>query len=293
MNTSIFSFQRFGLVTKKYYAENGKMLMMRLLVCFCLMSGIFIIGDYNRMAIDNEIMQSKVIENKYYYVNKTVQDLREEGMKKSNKTYEGEIYSGFAMMVIFALVLASNFMEHTYTRPERTAFLTLPATHLEKFAIRWLTYVPLIILTLCLMFVCADLIRTCYFHIAYPALPNVYHLDYAHISDSFDKKSFVQLATLALLFHSLYILGSTIWNRGSLVKTSVALIIIMLLLVAVGSIFDAMHISLLGDRATSTNGGLIIVDIKVFPIFLCIATVINWYIAYLRCKEKEIIHRIF
>lgn len=89
---------------------------------------------------------------------------------------------------------------------------------------------------------------------------------------------------------SIFILGSSIWPRNSFVKTFSAVIVIIIVYVAIGSVLAKILFEGRGGHGvhqTMSDEAMMHLSTVVFFVM----AIFNWVVAYFRFKESEIINR--
>ena len=304
MNTSIFSVHRFNLVARKFFSENLRSLILQAIVCFVLLTTIFTIRDYWKCVDYESIIETSQTKqtgqdnigeaNTKYYQNIS-QEMKEEGIKRTNEKYADEIGIGIVIFFFLAAYFASGFGEYTQKKPERMAFLSQPATDFEKYLLRWLVYIPGFIVGYFLIFYMADLTRTLVCQTLFPALPNIYQINYSQLDRFFnlatDEKYL--FALFFLFVQSVFLLGSVIWRNKKFLKTCFAIFIVFLAYLAFGCFWDAIHslgTSQLVERDIILTHKQTMKDIV--NTALTILTPLCWILTYFRMREMDIVHRL-
>jgi len=212
-----------------------------------------------------------------------------------------EDYTANAMLIFFwiGLFLAGCFSASMMMNPIRDKesaipSLMLPASQLEKFTVRWLTYVPGFIVTYIAGFLAIDTLRVLYCTITHPLAINI---EFA-FSDLFSDSDNI-LATICglasfLSTQSLFVLGSTIWPKRSFLKTFLALCVLNGI---ISIYFTGLAMTLFNPDYNyvpewledfQPTRRMIAWAVTLTSLFF---SSINYLIAYFRYRESEIIQR--
>ena len=278
---NIFNIKRFGLAFRKDTLENWK----RYMLLFLTMLGIITI-IITWISLDNFKAE------------------------KTNLEINKNILRGLSLMFgAFGLIFASTFMNPMNSKIKRMAYLINPSSNLEKYLTRWIIVTVGYAISFFAALWIADLFRVGICSASYPEAEVMFlditkliaNGDTMEINDYlFGKEPFVLVAALLFLFQSLFILGSTFWEKSTFVKTFSALILILLsfvlicrftILIFYGNFenFGNMLQSLLPSTS---------IDIKkekslaILSSVISVFTLTNWTLAYFRFRESEIVKRV-
>lgn len=216
-----------------------------------------------------------------------------------------ENYSTFCNYRFFMWVLIIMFGVGAYvasiafrtmkTAPAALSTLMVPASQFEKYALRWLVAVPLFLLLLFVAAYIADWIRVGYASAYYEM--EVRPLPWGNIL--FDPeaagyfKGFTSMGLLIYLcIQSFFLLGAIVWSRHSMLKTFVSCGVLIFLYVGFGAwIFTTFQ----NDGAYFYSGPEFFDNqdnmMTLIRIFLGLTTLLNYWLAYRRFRESEIINR--
>lgn len=210
-------------------------------------------------------------------------------------------YNANVMLVFFwiGLFLAGCFSASMMMHPIRDKesaipALMLPASQLEKFAVRWLTYVPAFIVIYIAGFLVIDSLRVLYCTVTHPAALNVHFAFKILFEDKYNILATICGLAAFLSLQSQFVLGSTIWPKRSFLKTFLALCVISSI---ISVYFTGLFMTLFDDnfyyvpewaeKFEPTE--------RMTAWFVTIAALIfssvNYVIAYFRYRESEIIQR--
>jgi hypothetical protein len=280
-----FSIKRFSFVLKKDLLENGK----RYLLYFLTITGIMALiitwcaYDYMRYSGPREIS--------VLYLNR---DLL--------------IYTAFCFMG-FGLLFSSVAMDPMRSKTDRISYLILPASGFEKYFSRWLIVTIGYIIAFFLALWIADLIRITVCSARFPELEiKALNLDYLiEPSDAswemrreylIPNEGFRICISIYFLFQSLFLLGSTYWQKLSFVKTfavcgTIITAFILLCRWTILSFYNNdMKAFLNVTNSFGENSGLN--NEQALGVIICtcaLFTLGNWVISYFRFQESEIIRR--
>lgn len=141
----------------------------------------------------------------------------------------------------------------------------------------------------------ADLTRTLICQTLFPALPNIYQINYSQLDRFFnlatDEKYL--FALFFLFVQSVFLLGSVIWRNKKFLKTCFAIFIVFLAYLAFGCFWDAIHslgTSQLVERDIILTHKQTMKDIV--NTALTILTPLCWILTYFRMREMDIVHRL-
>ncbi|MBQ7540341.1 MAG: hypothetical protein IJT13_04375 [Bacteroidaceae bacterium] len=200
-----------------------------------------------------------------------------------------EIWQGRVMEVAFSLSMvafvgyyylgASMILSTMKDKQNRSNFLLIPATNLEKFAERWLMCVPIIILMCLVGILGADLLRIIITPlIGYNSLPLLFtYICKAFsqteiFSDAYNFFSFSLALCIIFVNHALFLLGGCIFRRHPFISTCAAMLVCLILL-AIADNFIAMldlHFSLDHDLSYST------LSIIVWGVNISVTSLLYW-----------------
>ena len=200
-----------------------------------------------------------------------------------------------AGLFIIGCITASNSFKTMPDPKSALASLMLPASQFEKFLCRWIITVPGFILLYFLVAVFADWVRVAFTSIAYGV--DVRPLDWCNIlfhpsEAGLFKSASVMILSLFVFAQSFYFLGSIVWARHSLIKTTASLFVIYCIyLWAWFLVIDSYHTA--GYYIESGPFGIDDKDLTV-NLFICCTLAIagfNYILSFIRLRESEIIKR--
>lgn len=281
-----FNIKRFGLVIRKDLMENWKRYMLLLLTMLGITAIVLTIPSLE------------------YY-----SSLERYGHIYSNLNHDLLTYLSFTFGA-FGILFASTFMNPMNSKTKRGAYLINPSSMLEKYLSRWLIITIGYIIAFFTILWIADMLRVGLCAARHPDL-EVNFLDYTkliftgdnswkHHEFVFEKELFIILISTYFLFQSLFILGSTCWEKASFIKTFTAGAVIQLaytllcrwaILLFYGNLRGFENVLNSFEPANRNNISLeqaVISAACVISVF----TLTNWILAFFRLRESEIIKRI-
>lgn len=281
---NIFNIKRFGLVLRKDLMENWRRYALLFLTMLGIMALILIWQSLEHY--------SSVARNSYH-----------------NPNHNQVLLTTLSFIfVICGLLFASTFMNPMNNKIKRISWLVTPASNLEKYMSRWIIitvcYIILFFVAVCIV----DSLRVGICSIRYPEL-DVNFLNWNElikqnnnfISDAvFDNRYLFALAFCGYFFHqSIFVLGSTFWEKSSFIKTFTAIAVInylffQLCYLAIIIFYDNIHeFGNVLDSFASLKKGDINPErgITYISCILSTFTLINWTLSYFRLRESEIIKR--
>ena len=279
---NIFNIRRFGLVFRKDLIENGK----RYALLFLTMLGLIAILI---TLITWDFYKSDANVDRYLFLNKQL--------------------LGFLsfMFIGFGTWFASTFSMPMNSKLKRLSYLISPASNLEKFLVRWIiTTIGFIFTFFAAMWV-ADILSVAICTAVYPEV-DVHILDMTKLfppkGSTYDRDFlvpqdlFTYMVSMYFLLQSVFLLGSTFWEKASFIKTFTA-----------GAALSAAYILICRWAILLFYGGLdgysnVLSSfewIQNYPteqaitfmaIVISAFTLTCWILAYFRLKESEIIKRL-
>lgn len=208
----------------------------------------------------------------------------------------------FFMFGIFigACLSATYITEKMKNKTGKISVMMLPTTSFEKFSVRWLTYSIGFLLVYFLAFELADWIRVVVFSNYYPKETiNSFPIwkvmttgDYRTDEIVSSKQRQIVSIVIAVFWamQSFFVLGSTLWQKNSFLKTAVALFALCagigLLVCWSTKLFIPNDFYKAEPEFISEETALLMVSIFFYAIAL-----FNTVLAYFRYKEMEVINR--
>ena len=282
-----FNIKRFGLVFRKDLIENGK----RYLLLFLTMLGLITLVITLVIPVLTFNYYDKNLSNQVNYMDHN----------RVLLTWLSFLFFGFGTW------FASTFSTPMNSKLKRLSYLASPSSNLEKYFVRWsFTTIGFI----CAFFVASwvsDMIRVALYAVVFPTV-DVHFLDltkfvapkeapysYEYI---LPKDVFTIMTSIYFFTQSVFLLGSTFWDKASFIKTFTAVTIIItvysficrwVMLLCYGSLdgySNVLDSFALSERYSQEQAITIVV------IVISVFTLTNWILAYFRLKESEIIKRL-
>ncbi len=271
-----FDIKRFGLTFRKDLIENGKRYSLMFLTMLGLLA-LFL-----------------VFYSMSYYNSK-------------QNLYLKDLLIFLSMFFFVAGVwFASTFTSPMSNKLNRIAWLISPASNLEKYLVRWIITTIGFILTFFTALWIADVLRVAICSAIYPEI-DVHFIDLTKLVTTESEYSsehvmpasvFFFFSSLYLLTQSVFLLGSTYWEKWSFIKTFsfCAAIIAAFILICRWTIllfygemegFYRVMNSLEINQKMNEQQALVLVT-----VILSVFTLTFWTLAYFRIKESEIIKRL-
>jgi len=278
-----FNIKRFGLVFRKDFMENLKRYALLFLTMFGIMVIVSIFVSWN-----------------YYH------NLEVRGFHNSTPHNVGLLtFMSFAF-VAGGLLFASTIMTPMNSKLKRISFLITPSSNFEKFFSRWIIVTIGYVLSFFVAMWIADALRVAVITAYYPDL-EIKFLDLTKLiypGDNYSpeymipKEFFTTFVFMYLLFQSLFLLGATIWEKASFVKTFVAISVIIFayIMVCRWAILLSYEEGLNGfgnvlNSFSINNEDTTKKILMLLKTFLSVFTLTNWILAFFRFRESEIIKR--
>ncbi len=268
--TDTFSFSRFGRLLATDLSSNAKKYSLWLGLVIGIIVAFIVIG-----VISN---YKQIIDPKYNIYNI---DADRDPVANFLK-----VIFHMALFLTVAIAAAQS-MQNLAVKTSRINALMLPATQLEKFLSRWCIFVPIYLIAFLLGFQLLDWLRVGVELSIFGPRANIASLNVISLVFRFENDLPLTIWTL-LTIQSLYVLGSVIWPKNSMIITSCVLFVIGVLLTIFATIAGNAFLE------SGTNYSLGLSDRTIINIWwsiICVFTAINYIVAYFRYKEIEIIQR--
>ena len=267
-----FSGNRFGYLFKKELMEDMKKNLMRCIVLFGIFLVLFLFVGFNSYST-----------NPYF-----------------SRTYDilWDFMTVFFMFGIFfgACLSATYITEKMKNKTGKISVMMLPATSFEKFSVRWLTYCIGFLLVYFLAFELAVWIRVLVFPKetinSFPVWRVITTGEFRTDEIVSSKQRQIVSIVIAVFWamQSFFVLGSTLWQKNSFLKTAVALFALCagigLLVYWSSRLFIPNDFYKAEPESISEETALLMVSIFFYAIAL-----FNTVLAYFRYKEMEVINR--
>lgn len=265
-NNQFFNLRRFGMLCRMEWIGAWKMHLRRFVACYVVLLSLLLcysMPRYSELAM--HISPNYSID------------------------FDG-IMIQFLLVFFYAsgIVYVSFFMEGMKTKTGRASFLTLPVSAFEKYLSHWLLVTVGFIVVFTVALGLADFTKVLVCRMMYGEVADQINLvSWKEWCDSpYFKVRVCALISGFCFLQSLFVLGSLLWSKNTLIKTCGALAGIVLIHVAV--------VYLIHESSGGFSRGVYIDDdtLGTFLIVLgAVFAVFNWTLAYFRFKESEIINR--
>lgn len=152
----------------------------------------------------------------------------------SNQKDFGSDYQGTNIIKYSVILMIGGFAYASYAfrefskLPTRAEYLAMPGSSLEKLVVKWLFTNPIYILLVSLMILILSSILT-------PIVEQ--WVGHPYQNEIFNSREYWTLTGVFFITHSIFLFGSIAFNRLSLIKTLVALILIALCIGVVNAIW--------------------------------------------------------
>ena len=273
MNTvnQIFDWNRFTATLRKEVVENWRPILFTLLGIYGLLTIIMIIGN----AVAGDTIQEEVMSLQGQLPQKVV----------------------YGILSIIGPIIASMAFSKLTSKTGRINMFTSPSSTLEKYLVNGVVYVLGFIVSFFILAQLADLTRIAAMHIFgfggyIPGAINFTKIGKEVVtgmgSEIFKGPMAVTYAWLSLLSGTgIYLLGSVIWPRLSLLKTFAAIMAIQMIIGVLSII-----LTLVFSDAQSTAMWIMEHSSRVLPFVLTLSiaqTIISWGLAWYLFKHKDVI----
>ena len=294
---NIFDIKRFGLVFRKDLMEGWKRYSLLFLTMIGIIAVVLTWSYWDHYS---------TIE--FTRLNPPLNDFGINHIEQIRKNHELEILRYLSFMFGgFGLLFAATFMNPMNSKLKKITYLVSPSSSFEKYFSRWIIVTVAYIISFFIAMWIADALRVGICSARYPML-DVAFVDLAklvHWGSNFsgahafsDMWLFFTCLALYFLFQSLFVLGSTFWEKTSFVKTFTAGALIVFLYVMIcrwaillfyGNLDEFFNVpnSFESLRNIEKEQGVTIMA-SVMVAF----TLLNWTLAFFRFRESEIIKRL-
>jgi len=210
----------------------------------------------------------------------------------------------------FGIFFASTLMDSMREKTTRIAYLTIPASNFEKFISRWLIVTIGYIIAFFIALWLADAVRVTVLSYKFPEL-DFRLLDFSRLVNTeteynfrdnafFSKDFFGFCIGFYALLQSLFILGTTFWEKASFIKTFSAIVVIIFLFICLNRCmiqiadndidsFGRKFGNFIGNILNNPSENAIM---HFFAYFFGFIALCSWIIAFFRFRESEIINRL-
>ena len=280
---NIIDLKRLDMVFRKDFLENGKWYLLLFLTMTGILGAILI---WRSVLLYNGISEG----------------------------YDTDVNTGLLIFTsflfpVFGILFASTMMKPMNNKVKRISYLISPSSNLEKYLSRWIIVTIGYIIAFFISFWIADAIRVGICSARYPELDihflNLGKLIYPGKGGNpgnylfYDSSHFNIAISAYLFFQSIFILGSTFWEKATFIKTFSAGVIITIVLILICrwtillsygdfntffNMLNSFESQMAGhvDQNKASTG---------ITVVLSVCALINWTLAFFRFRESEIIKR--
>lgn len=273
MENNIFNFPRFFRLLKKDLLENWKRNLVFIIAGYGIMALVFTWNGYIHCLAGRDAAYTNI--NLLILV--------------------------CVLFLVLGVLYSSTFMEPMNRKTKRLAYLMTPASSLEKYFSRWILVTLFYGIIFFLLVFLADATRVLVCSLRFPTAdvqfinwniligPNDGILSNSYIFP--DSKNFMIGLFFFLFVQSVFILGSTIWEKNSFVKTFAAILILTIgyLLICYGVI--TLLFTDMSDFSHHFSRAFFLREETQAGVLLLLGALFNWVLAYFRLKESEVIKR--
>lgn len=275
-NDVFFSGSRFGYLLKKEWMEDIKKNIMRFVVVFGIFLVLFLFygfNDYHQLP-----SYTRLYDRAWDF-----------------------ILPLFVIGIFLGACMSATYItEKMKNKTGKLSAMMLPATTFEKFFVRWLMYCVGFVVLYLLAFKLADWVRVLIFSNyftkeniqVFPVFKIISVATYRSDVTEMDEQVTPIIISVYFALQSFFVLGSTLWQKNSFLKTAVTLILVIAGLCAIAyfsvKLFIPHNFILdISDEYKPTPE----VGQKIVITFFYAITLFNTVLAYFRYKEMEIINR--
>lgn len=208
------------------------------------------------------------------------------------------IFLFFGGMII--TIGASLTFNNMKTKEGRISALMVPATTSQKFMVRWIAAVPILLAVVFLGCLFGDWTRVIIYTLrGYEPSYSVYSADMTifsflgdQLTHNWEATSFLMCCVIVTMLCSqaLYFLGAIVWPKLSFIKTWASLQVLGVLFGIILVVLDVNHVMQLNPRFYDVSFNSILVTMYVVGGLFC--TGVYW-LAYIRFKRSQVIYKLF
>lgn len=280
----IFSYSRFMTYARLKWAELRKPTILWGVVLFVLISILF---SWHSVYILSHYY-SRHTENLPYFV--------QVGRDPTHSfVHLGAVFISWLLLTIIGNI---TFRE-LGVRSKRISFFCLPVSTFEKTVFVLLGSF-LACVAYAILVICADWVRVVVAELVFPVYAECIKPFFSngeiftYMDSYYSLASFVLLyASVPLLLHSFFMLGSVVWKKLSFLKTAIVLSVSF-----IAGFFLLFHWI---EHLNHDINGYVYMDewgkdlnpYCLFSSIMFLVTVFNWAMTYYRLKETEVIHRLY
>ncbi|MBQ1973263.1 MAG: hypothetical protein II222_02780 [Paraprevotella sp.] len=280
----IFSYSRFMTYARLKWAELRKPTILWGVVLFVLISILF--------------SWHSLYELSHFYSRHT--DYIPYFVQVGKDPTHSFVYLG-AMFISWLLstIIGNITFRELGVRSKRISFFCLPVSTFEKTVFVLLGSF-LACVAYAILVICADWVRVVVAELVFPVYAECIKPFFSngeiftYMDSYYSLASFVLLyASVPLLLHSFFMLGSVVWKKLSFLKTAIVLSVSF-----IAGFFLLFHWI---EHLNHDINGYVYMDewgkdlnpFCLFSSIMFLVTVFNWAMTYYRLKETEVIHRLY
>lgn len=202
-----------------------------------------------------------------------------------------QVEAGRVLFTVFGCIAGSMMFGGMSTPRQRLSVLMTPASALEKYVARWITFVIGYIVAFAVMFVVADVVNYAIFRIFVQSETYMPQLLGTLSGEFYTDFNWGVYAGVYLTFTSLFALGSILWPKKALLKT----VFVLALITLVYGMISYWAASLVSEPRDIggfylNTGSAHLANVLVFSLGL-VLSITFYVISYYRFKESEVIDR--
>lgn len=274
----VFNMRRFGLCFKQYVGENWRRLLLQACVIAGTLTIVAVCAGLNELGWYRSMLEDG------------------EAFKGINDSAINNEMPFFIMLLMgFGAISASLAFSSFGSKEGRIRALVSPFSQLEKYLTRWLIYIPGFLLVFFASAYIADAIRVISFSLLTPYSEFIHFIGSKDIFDfnsDTDGVAFNIYVFTFLFVQSIFMLGSSVWPKNSLIKTFGVGALVMFVYFMIGlvsALTDTHPNGIIRFHQTSQD------TVDLFAILVkcgvSLIIIFNYVICYLRFKEMEVINR--
>lgn len=219
---------------------------------------------------------------------------------------EVEIVLYILLGTILLSIGASLAFSNMKTKEGRINTLMLPVPILQKFFIRWIAAIPLLLAVVIFGMLLGDWVRIIVlgltdkfsqYKIGFELSDDyvnqkmkIFEYIITKLNNDFEPVFFIFITAVlsAITVQAVYFLGSILWPKLSFIKTWAVTQVLQIVL-GIGIVFSVESHLFVGLFSSFSFTGFMIIYI-LFAVFFCVAL---YWLAYLRFKRSQVIYKLF
>lgn len=208
----------------------------------------------------------------------------------------GELSFFCVMSLVISCVVASLSFSNLKKKDTRISTLLIPDTMFDKFFVRWIAVVPLLMIVLIIGFYFVEFSRILVFRITHSPEVIAASGDYCTVMNPWNMllkpMNDPSIASLNgmffasyLLFQSVYLLGSVLWPKLSFIKTFAALWVLQTI---ASIVLLSVHIEV--PKGVEIDGTTFFWSLAGIEFFF---TLLFYILAYFRFRNTQVVYKLF